>query len=176
MPLTRHLHISRRVRRRNRATGTVRGRRTGGGDATHDGSNDGPATSDALAEMTGADGDFSRPDAGAFECDERLVTCGAPSPTCPPFQHPVVSNGCWTGDCVAGWACRSAVNCAACTGENYVCAIDSFEGGFHRSRCEEVPPECFTRRTCDCLRIHICKALSCSDQGNGREFGCFCLC
>jgi hypothetical protein len=140
---------------------------------------------EASSEITAADGesvdadDGESVDAGGreFECDDHLVTCGAPRPICPPFQESVVSDGCWAGYCVTGWACRNAGDCAACA-ESQVCAIDTFESGFRRSRCEEIPPECIADRTCNCLARHICKGYlaSCGDPGNGRVFGCFCLC
>jgi hypothetical protein len=123
--------------------------------------------------------DASSDRGGTFDCNDLRITCADPRPSCPPRHMPVVEGGCWAGFCVPGSDCRSDIDCSVCDFDTEVCAKDWFESGYSRSRCFQVPPECSADRTCRCLASTMCAegpGRSCGDNGNGREFGCFCLC
>lgn len=85
-------------------------------------------------------------------CDEATVTCDAPVPSCPPGSSPIVSNACYTGQCLSAIECEAVTNCGVCTGADVTCVVNSaFTQSSHCVDAQGCSPA-----DCDCLGASVC--------------------
>jgi hypothetical protein len=149
------------------------GATTGTVDSEVDAGNKSDASDPSDATATPDTGTQS--DAGRPECDSSVVTCRSLPPPCPKGEVAVVAGTCWAGHCVKASTCRSVKDCAVCTADTDVCAVDGSRVS-QLSRCVEVPPACVNDRTCKCLTTFVCTTPSFSSCGASadRQFHCTC--
>ncbi|MDX2053648.1 MAG: hypothetical protein SFV15_14705 [Polyangiaceae bacterium] len=104
-------------------------------------------------------------------CDDRAVTCDAPTPQCDGGRVPEVANNCYTGRCLPPSECSSVSSCAVCTQANLRCAIQEGRPGntFH---CVETPPACQGNVSCGCMGV--CQGLFQCPDPSAKALMCVC--
>jgi hypothetical protein len=85
-------------------------------------------------------------------CNDATVTCDAPVPDCAPGSSPIVSNACYTGQCLTTIECEDVTSCGVCEGADVTCVVNSaFTPSYHCVDTQGCSPA-----DCECLGTSVC--------------------
>jgi hypothetical protein len=112
----------------------------------------------------------------SVSCDERFRVEADVLPPCPAGQaHAIEPQG--TAACMTAAECRSVTSCTVCQAAGLSCVVNEHGGlrpeGQFTYHCVDIPPECGSGQSCECMQTCIGVHTLCS--GNGTHCAEICV-